>query len=291
MPFGYLRETQPPHKPEQEEQRVLLMLPADSIRPNPYQPRRTFDEESLQELKQSIRETGLIQPLVVRKLAGRYELIAGERRLRACKMLGMREIPCIVQSCPEERDSALMALIENVQRRDLHFFEEAECYRAVLKTYHMTQESLAARLGKSQSFLANKLRLLQLSPAIRETMGTTRLTERHARALLQLPTDKLQQEALDQILQRELNVKDTERLVQRMLSAQQTPHRPILVRLLKDYRLFVNTVRFSADQLRSSGLCVELVQTDCDNGVDMLIRVRRPIPPIPAEKQEQTATV
>ncbi|MEG1525281.1 MAG: ParB/RepB/Spo0J family partition protein [Clostridia bacterium] len=274
MPFGITHETAQPQKHRPQE-RTLMMLPIDSVMPNPYQPRREFDEQSLIELKQSIQEAGLIQPLVVRKNAGRFELIAGERRLRACKMLGMREVLCVVQSGTAEVDSALMALVENVQRRDLHYFEEAECYRAVLKTYNMTQEALATSLGKSQSFLANKLRLLHLSPAVRHRMSGSGLTERHARALLQLRDERMQLEALDKICEKNLNVKDTERLVERMIAMVSAKPHPRLLRLLKDYRLFVNSVKFGAEQLRDTGLKVELIQTDFEDGVDMLVKVRR----------------
>lgn len=264
---------QPPRVREPEMQ--LMVLPIDCIKPNPHQPRHSFDEESLGELAESIRQAGLIQPLVVRKTMRGFELIAGERRLRACRRLGMREIPCVVQSFTAEVDSALMALIENVQREELHFLEEAECYRSLLKTYSITQEQLAEQLGKSQSFLANKLRLLRLSPAVRRAMLDAGLTERHARALLRLSDEKLQLEVIGKIQERRLNVKDTERLVDRTIAAVSAPPRPKLLRLLKDYRLFLNTVKCGAEQLRDTGLKVELVQTDLEDGVDMLVRVRR----------------
>ena len=268
--------SKPPAPPSAETPR-LVMLPSESIFPNPYQPRRRFDQAGLDELTASIRASGLIQPLVVRKTSRGYELIAGERRLRACKALHMQRIPCIVRELTRDEDSALMALVENVQRRDLHFLEEAECYRAILRGCHMTQEALSARLGKSQSFLANKLRLLQLPPTVRRAMLDSGLTERHARALLKLHSEERQMQALLQIVEKQLNVKDAEHLIERMLAVPEPASaRPALVRLLRDYRLFVNAVRTSADQLRSAGMQVELEQTDCEGGVDMLIRVRRP---------------
>ncbi len=255
----------------------LIMLSCDSIFPNPYQPRRHFDQNGLDELTASIRASGLIQPLVVRKTPRGYELIAGERRLRACRALAMQQVPCIVRDLPRDEDSALMALVENVQRRDLHFLEEAECYRAILRSYHMTQEALAERLGKSQSFLANKLRLLQLPPAVRRGMLDSGLTERHARALLRLHSEERQLQALMQIVERQMNVKDAEHMIERMLAVlEPAGTRQALVRLLRDYRLFVNAVRVSAEQLRSAGMLVEMEQTDCENGVDVLIHVRRP---------------
>lgn len=264
------------------QERVLVELPVEAIRPNPYQPRQRFDEEELDGLKQSIAEAGLIQPLVVRALAGRYELIAGERRLRACKLLGMDRVLCVVQRCEAEEDSALMALIENVQRRDLHFFEEAECYRAVLRTYRMTQETLAKKLGKTQSFLANKLRLLQFSPDLRRKMTEANLSERHVRALLRLGDDRLSEELTARIAEKHMTVKEVERLIERILTSAQAPKKPRLLRLLKDYRLFVNSVKVGAEQLRDTGLAVELIQTDFEDGVDMLVRVRRSQPDRPA---------
>lgn len=273
--FG-LPERQRDSEPRANGGRRLMMVPIDSIRPNPYQPRREFDEANLKELAASIQEAGLIQPLVVQKNARCFELIAGERRLRACKMLGMREVPCVVQGpLKADETGALMALIENVQRRDLHYLEEAECYRAVLRTYGMTQEALATRLGKSQAFLANKLRILHLPPSVRRRVLEYGLSERHARALLRLRHEKLQLEVAERVHEKALTVKETERLVDRVIATVNQPPKPKLLRLLKDYRLFVNSVKWGAEQLRDSGLVVEMIQTDLEDGVDMLVKVRR----------------
>lgn len=270
----FIRESEAARQQTANQGRQLIMLPIDCIEANPNQPRRQFDEEGLRELAASIAQVGLIQPLIVRRIAGSFELIAGERRLRACRMLCMREVPCIVQRTTEDA-SAIMALIENLQRRDLHFIEEAESYRQLLSTYGMTQEALAAKLGKSQSFIANKLRLLHLSPAVRRNMIEAHLTERHARALLRLRDEKMQLDAITRIQEKVLNVKDTERLVERMIDAVTPSPRPKLLRLLKDYRLFLNTVKCGAEQLRDVGMSVEILQTDYEDGVDMLVRVRR----------------
>ena len=259
-------------KPSPERQ--YRLLPTDAIRPNPNQPRKQFDEAALGELAASIEASGLIQPLIVRPAAGGYELIAGERRLRACRSLGMREVPCIIQFVPDE-SSAILALVENLQRRDLHYLEEAECYRALLSAYGITQDQLAARLGKSQSFLANKLRLLRLSPSVRRQITRERLTERHARALLRLRDEKLQLETIARIADKQLNVKETERLVERTIEQVSAPPRPKLFRLLKDYRLFVNSVRFGAEQLRDAGMGVEITETERLDGVDMLVKIRK----------------
>ena len=254
--------------------RPLLLVPEASIRPNPNQPRQTFDEEGLRELGRSIEQAGLIQPLTVRRVTGGYELIAGERRLRACRLIGMKEIPCIVQQTPEEQ-SAMMALIENVQRRDLHYIEEAECYRTLLRRYGLTQEQLAERLGKSQSFIANKIRLLTLPDAVREEAARSGLSERHARALLKLQDGALQLDAIREIRDRGLTVKETERLVERMLTTAAPQQKPRMFRLLRDYRLFLNTVRQAAAQLNEAGMCVEIEERDAEGGVDMYIRVRK----------------
>ena len=268
------------HRPE----RQLMQLPIDSIRPNPYQPRRQFDPEALEELKESIRASGLIQPLVVRKTCGIYELIAGERRLRACKLLGMTEVPCIVQYAGEET-SAILALTENLQRENLHYLEEAECYRMLLKTCGLTQEQLAARIGKSQAFLANKLRLLRLSPLVRRRMAEKGLTERHARELLRLQDERLQLEVLEKIAQKSLTVKETARLVDSTIEAVSPAPKPMLLRLLKDYRLFLNTVKAGAEQLRDAGMGVELLQTDFEDGVDLLVRVRKRPAALPEKRR------
>ena len=188
--------------------RKLTEIPVASIRRNPYQPRVTFDEESIAELAQSIRQVGLIQPLVVRKAPdGAFELVAGERRLRAVKSLGMESVTCIVEQGMEDESSAMMALIENLQREDLHYLEEAQCYNTLLSTYNLTQEELAARLGKSQSSIANKLRLLRLPEEVKSAMAEAHLTERHARALLKLKDEKTQLALVDKIAKKMLEFK------------------------------------------------------------------------------------
>ena len=180
----------------------LVEVNVASIHPNPYQPRATFDEESIAELAQSIQQVGLLQPLLVRKVDDGYELVAGERRLRAVTSLGMEKVACIVQQDIEDESSAMMALIENLQREDLHYLEEAQCYQKLLETYGLTQEELANRLGKSQSSIANKLRLLKLSDEVKAAMTEKRLSERHARALLKLTDDKQRLDAVEKIAEK-----------------------------------------------------------------------------------------
>ena len=256
--------------PKRDLARSLFLLPVDSIRPNPDQPRRTFRREELQELTLSIAQVGLIQPLTVRQAPGGYELISGERRLRACQLLGLKEVPCIVEQVSPEK-SALMALIENVQRADLSFWEEAEGYRRLLAVYGLSREELCRRIGKSPAFLSNKLRLLKLSPVVREAAQRGGLTERHARCLLSLPDEEAQLRLVDRIVKEGLSVRRTESLVD-----QATPRpKPLRVlRLTKDCRLFLNGLDTLLAQLRQAGMEAEIRTEKHPDGLDVTIRVR-----------------
>lgn len=259
----------------------LVEVNVASIHPNPYQPRATFDEESIAELAQSIQQVGLLQPLLVRKVDDGYELVAGERRLRAVTSLGMKKVACIVQQDIEDESSAMMALIENLQREDLHYLEEAQCYQKLLETYGLTQEELANRLGKSQSSIANKLRLLKLSDEVKAAMTEKRLSERHARALLKLTDDKQRLDAVEKIAEKGLSVKETEQMVEKTLNKAYDEKqdgakpRPKLMRIVRDYRLFMNTINQAVNQLRESGMTVEVEQSDRADGVDIKISVTR----------------
>ena len=259
----------------------LVEVNVASIHPNPYQPRATFDEESIAELAQSIQQVGLLQPLLVRKVDDGYELVAGERRLRAVTSLGMEKVACIVQQDIEDESSAMMALIENLQREDLHYLEEAQCYQKLLETYGLTQEELANRLGKSQSSIANKLRLLKLSDEEKAARTEKRLSERHARALLKLTDDKQRLDAVEKIAEKGLSVKETEQMVEKTLNKAYDEKqdgakpRPKLMRIVRDYRLFMNTINQAVNQLRESGMTVEVEQSDRADGVDIKISVTR----------------
>ena len=259
----------------------LVEVNVASIHPNPYQPRATFDEESIAELAQSIQQVGLLQPLLVRKVDDGYELVAGERRLRAVTSLGMEKVACIVQQDIEDESSAMMALIENLQREDLHYLEEAQCYQKLLETYGLTQEELANRLGKSQSSIANKLRLLKLSDEVKAAMTEKRLSERHARALLKLTDDKQRLDAVEKIAEKGLSVKETEQMVEKTLNKAYDEKqdgakpRPKLMRIVRDYRLFMKTINQAVNQLRESGMTVEVEQSDRADGVDIKISVTR----------------
>lgn len=198
-------------------QKDIYYLSTDSIFPNIYQPRKYFNDDTIEELAQSIKAYGIIQPLSVRKMGeNHYELVAGERRLRAAKKIGLIQVPAIIVDI-NDKDSAAIALLENLQRENLNFMEEAEAYYNLIKEHSYTQEQLSEIIGKKQSTIANKLRLLKLPQAIREIILANNLTERHARALLKLPDEASQKRILDNIIKKEMNVKATEEYIEREL--------------------------------------------------------------------------
>ena len=248
----------------------IIKLDIDIIRPNPAQPRRRFSQTELEALAESIRTNGLLQPMVVRRVASGYELVAGERRLRACRMAGLRNVPVIVSNCTDE-ESAIFALTENLQRQDLNMFEEAEGIRRLMAKWHITQEECAARLGKSQSALANKLRLLKLPGALREKILENHLTERHARALLRLPNEHTQNRAMDSILRSGLNVQQTEALVEKMLGS--PPPRRRSMPILKDVRIFGNTINHAIKTLRKTGVDAQTFQTETEEYLEWVVRI------------------
>lgn len=194
-------------------QKEIIEISTDLIIPNENQPRKYFNEETIDELSESIKVYGIIQPLSVRALNdGKYELVAGERRLRAAKKAGLIMVPAIVVDI-DTKDSAAIALLENIQREDLNFMEEAEAYQNLISEYNYTQEQLASIIGKKQSTIANKMRILKLDSSLRELLLENYLTERHARALLKLPNVELQKKILNVVIKKKLNVKDTELLI------------------------------------------------------------------------------
>ena len=258
--------------PKRDPDRRLLLLPTEEIGLAPDRQRRATDRAALSELMVSIAQIGLVQPVVVRKLPEGYELIAGERRLKACKLLGYREIPCIVVQAGEER-CAVMALAENVQRRPLHFLEEAERLNALMKNGAFTEEKLSTVLGKNDPYVQNRLRLNALSKETRARLRQSGLSERHARALLRLNDAERQQQALDLIERRKMTGPAAERLVDSLTDAPGAAPMRIL-RFSRDCRLFVNSVKDCIGQLEGTGVTADLVETRRDDGVDLLIRVR-----------------
>ncbi len=200
-----------------EEQGAVKMLPLQKVEPNPNQPRRVFDEEQLQALADSIAEHGLIQPLAVRDMGDYYQIIAGERRWRACRMAGVSEVPVMIVEA-DERKVMELALVENLQRQDLNPLEEAEGYRVLVEEFGLSQEEAAERVGKSRPAVANALRLLNLSDELRDLVSEGKLSAGHARALLSLPTQKMQKSAAQKVLALQLSVRQTEAMCKRMLA-------------------------------------------------------------------------
>ena len=253
--------------------RRVRWLDVAEIRPNPHQPRRTFEEQGLAELADSIRSYGILQPLTVRRTESGYELVAGERRLRAAKMAGERQVPCLVARVGEE-DSALLALMENLQRRDLDCWEEAEAIARLITTYNLTQEQAAEKIGKSQSAVANKLRLLRLSRAVRDSLRQKDLSERHARALLRLSDEHEQLCALEEIARRGYNVARTEEYVEQLLQQnRQTPPQGRATYIIKDVRLFLNSVERGLGIMRRAGVDAQIGRSDTAEEICLTIRI------------------
>lgn len=250
----------------------VQFLPIDSIRPNPGQPRRYFSPEGLQELAHSITAHGILQPLSVRRIEGGYELISGERRLRSAQLAGLTEVPCLIVSADETR-SSLLALIENVQRRDLDFLEEALAIQALLEATGLSQEALAKQLGKAQSSLANKLRLLRLPPEVLALLREKGFTERHARCLLRLPDPEAQKSAARYLVDHDLTVAKTEAYVDSLLHPAPKRSRPTF--LLKDVRFFLNTVSRGLSLMQSAGVKADYSRQDTDSEILLTIRIPR----------------
>ena len=248
-------------------------IPLGRIRPNPQQPRRSFDEEGLAELAASIRSCGILQPLTVRRAGEGYELVAGERRLRAARIAGLREVPCLVAQVGEE-DSALLALMENLQRRDLDCWEEAQAIARLISRYGLSQEEAARRLGRAQPTVANKLRLLRLPEDVRALLRENGLTERHARALLRLQDPEVQRRAAGDMVRRGMNVAQAEAYVEKLLqSAQVTPPRGRSTYIIKDVRLFLNSVDRGLHLMRQAGVDAGGNRQDTDREILLTIRI------------------
>lgn len=275
------------------------------IYPNPMQPRRTFNDEAILRLADSIRQYGVIQPLTVRCTASAdadrdkknpanspiYELVAGERRLRASKLIGLKEVPCIVIEA-DSRKSAELAIIENIQRENLNMFEQAAAISSLIEIYDMTQEKIARQLSTSQSYVANKLRLLKLTSAEREIILKANLTERHARATLRLPSSELRLEALDYIISRELNVSRTEEYIEELLTpkihdddagtqTQETDKNtkgktePEIRKkfIIKDIRIFYNTIDHAVDTVKRAGIDIQSRKTEKEDTMELYIQI------------------
>lgn len=253
MAFGFF------HRNEIPKNKQIQDLPLARIHPNRFQPRHAFSSESINELAQTLREEGLLQPIIVREDGEEYEIIAGERRFRAAQSLGWEKIPAIVNNLSDQQTASL-ALIENLQREDLNPIDEATAYENLMELNSLTQAQLAKDIGKSQSYVANKLRLLRLDPQIQEALASGAITARHGRALLALSSDQ-QKQALEQILSDKLNVKQTEELVAKLLEGPAKPKEKRKVfRMSHDMRVQINTIKEAVKLAKQSGIKVKVAE-------------------------------
>ncbi len=253
----------------------VLAIDIEKIRPNPFQPRREIDKEKIDELAQSIRACGLIQPIVVRRMASGYQLVVGERRYLACRKLGWKTISAAVKTLSDNA-MATIALIENLQREDLNFMEEALGYVSLVKNFNLTQEVLAQRLGKSQSTIANKIRLLKLGKPVRDQLLENGLSERHARALLRIDSEEQQLKTIQEIVERGLTVSQAEKRIEKI--TEQGNGREKLKRskpVIRDMRIVLNTIREAVAIIQSSGLYPDVVETVEPDYIEVTIRLTR----------------
>ncbi len=255
----------------------VISLPIHLILPNPNQPRKTFDHDALTELAGSIRQYGVIQPITVRKKRdSTYELVAGERRLRAAALAGLLKVPALITEM-EDDDSAIVALVENIQRENLSFMEEALSYRQLLERCSLTQEQLAAKVGKTQSAIANKLRLLKLPASVREIIRDNKLTERHARALLRLDTEEKQIYAAKRAVDFHMNVKQTEELVDKIIrnGIEQTEVKGKLQKSIADVRVFFSTISKAISLMNEKGIEATAEKDETDSYYEYVIRIAK----------------
>ena len=257
------------------EERSLRRIRVSDIARNPNQPRKYFDPEAIAQLAESIRQYGVLNPLTVRRSpSGGYELVAGERRLRAARVAGLNEVPCLVIAADNE-DSSAIALVENLQRRDLDFFEEAYGFKRLIDQYGLTQEEAARKVGKTQSAVANKLLLLRLSQKNMELIRSANLTERHARCLLRLDSEDERINATNYIIEHDLNVSRSEQYIEELLKERET-ELPVqqerkVVRLIKDVRFFLNTLNRAVGVMVDSGIGATVQQQDSEDGLTLTI--------------------
>ena len=249
--------------------RKLISLSPEKICPSPFQPRREFDYYELLELSASIQKNGLIQPITVRRVGERYELISGERRLKACVFAGLKTVPCILINA-SDRESSLMCLIENIQRTDLNFFEEADGIKRLMSDFSLSQQEVSEKLGIAQSTLSNKLRLLKLTREQREKVLSAKLKERHARAIIRLP-EHLRDEVLNRVIAEQLSLNDTESLVEDILTPQKAVAKPLRLGKVGDIRIFSNSISRIIGTMRRSGLDAKSHKNETDSYIEYTI--------------------
>lgn len=259
----------------------IVYLNVNEVMVNPNQPRKFFNLDGIIDLSNSIRENGILVPLSIRYTKGKYELIAGERRLRASKMANLTEVPCIIIDADTEK-SHVLSIIENLQREDLNFIEEAQAFQSLLKDYGYTQDMLAKKICKNQSTIANKLRLLKLEDNVKEILIENNLTERHARALLKLPNEKSKLEVLDIVLNKSLNVSKTEKLIEDKLNntnvlshkeLEERRKRQKVKMIVKDVKIFVNQIRLAVETIQNSGIKASYEVNQSSTGYNIVINI------------------
>lgn len=253
----------------------VIQIPIKDIEPNRFQPRSIFNDEKIAELAQTIRTHGMIQPIVVRKRDNsnnKYEIIAGERRWRAVTSLSWENVPAIIRDM-NDKETASVALIENLQREELTVIEEAKAYERLLEIHQLTQEALAQRLGKSQSTIANKMRLLKLPDSVQNAIMTKKITERHARALIILKDEEKQDLLLNEIIEKQLNVKQTEERIEKMMSETPKKKKPKLKGVNKDMRIAMNTIRQSLNMVSDTGIALETDEQDLADYYQITIKI------------------
>lgn len=253
----------------------ICRIEISSIEQSPFQPRKAMDEAGVRQLAESLRRFGQLTPILVRRKGANYELIAGERRLRAMKMIGGREIDAVVTSA-FDRDCALMALIENIEREDIHYIDQAETCRRLLREQGLTQEELAAALGKSQGALANMLRILRLEPGVLDILRGSELGERHARALLKLKSEKDRLKFAEEAARQQMSVRQLETQIERQLSSAAPKHSRQLHPLIKDNRLIINAFRDTMRQLKRIGVSAASRVETYDDHLEIVITVHPP---------------
>ena len=240
----------------------VVQIPVNLIIPNPAQPRKVFTEEELEELTNSIKEYGVLQPLLVKKGEGRrFILIAGERRLRASKLAGLQRVPVIIKDL-DEPEAALIALVENVQREDLNFLEEARAYKKLMEEFNLTQGEIAKRVSKRQSTISNKIRILTLPEELQEMLLNSKLTERHARALLKLNDENDRKKILKRVIDNNLNVKQTEKLIDDLLAGREKDYRKKNKINYISYKIYLNTIRKAFDQIKNVEKNARFIEND-----------------------------
>lgn len=257
----------------------IVQVPTEKLLPNPYQPRKQFKSEDMLSLSESIKENGVLQPLLCRQInnSDYYEVIAGERRLRASILANLQAVPCIVLDCDYEQ-SATYSIIENIQRSNLDFFEEAQAISQLINHFGLTQEQIGKKLGKSQSSLSNKLRLLRLPVDVRYFIEKEGLTERHARALLRLETEKQMWTVLKSVTERHLNVEQTEALIDNMLDTRAKQKRGAPSKAFRDVRIFVNTFNKAIQAMKDSGIEAQSNKTETDEYIEFMVRIPKNAP-------------